>query len=147
MFVTPPDASAAEHVEVVADSVERRERIRCDEQRPALRAELQDQPLYGKEAFDVESPERFVEQQDLFVPHQQQDQRQAFPLGRRHPRRLGVGRHGQALEQRCGVRRGVAAAYEVDAVPGGEPRPEVRLRLQIGHVAPPQGASACRDAA
>ena len=40
----------------------------------------------------------------------------------------------------------MVAAYEAEAIPRCQSRPEARLRLQIGHVAPPQGVSARGDA-
>ena len=92
MFVAAADAPAAEHVEIVADAVEQGERIGCDEQGPPLAAELQDQLLHDENAFGVESAKRFVEQQDPFTLHQQQDQRQPFPLVGRQGGCFGGGR-------------------------------------------------------
>lgn len=146
MFVTSLDLPAAEHVEIVADAVEQGERIGCDEQGPPLAAELQDQLLHDENAFGIESAKRFVEQQDPFALHQQQDQRQPFPLVGRQGGGFGGGRYGQPPKQRSRVRCGMVAAYEAEAIPRCQSRPEARLRLQIGHVAPPQGVSARGDA-
>ena len=59
---------------------------------------------------------------------------------------FGGGRYGQPPKQRSRVRCGMVAAYEAEAIPRCQSRPEARLRLQIGHVAPPQGVSARGDA-
>ena len=59
---------------------------------------------------------------------------------------FGGGRYGQPPKQRSRVRCGMVTAYEAEAIPRCQSRPEARLRLQIGHVAPPQGVSARGDA-
>lgn len=74
----------------------------CDEQGPPLAAELQDQLLHDENAFGVESAKRFVEQQDPFALHQQQDQRQPFPLVGRHGGCFGGGRYGSRRSNGAG---------------------------------------------
>ena len=114
MFVTSLDLPAAEHVEIVADAVEQGERIGCDEQGPPLAAELQDQLLHDENAFGVESAKRFVEQQDPFALHQQQDQRQPFPLVGRQSGGFGGGRrtNPNAPQRGESIRMSIAISFE-----------------------------------